>query len=505
MTVTVRETCTSLILIGLCSASRQVYDCSQQHSYTEEEHIFPRDDLVGEPVTVLVNLQQSVNQISSHFVGVTIDAALIHDKWRKLDFSSKRVQNMAKALTPSFFRLGGTSADSLTYVLYNGQNSTPPTQLGSHVPANLTAEAWETINEFTKEVGWDLIFDLNALKRNADGSWNHDNARQLLQFSADRNYTIAGFELGNEYDIYERKHNATLSPRQLAKDVMTLQTLLSQFPQYYSAFIIGPETATDNQQCFQGFLAAGGSKVVSAASFHHYYYSDEDEDVSRFTDIKTMDSFDHILDHVMDMTRSVNPQLPVWLSETSCTYDHGVANVSDRFVAGFLWLDKLGLCALNGVQTVIRQDFYGNNYSFLNPQQEPNPDFWLTVLYKRIVRGAVFNATGRHDVRVYAACANSFLLPAGSVVVYTLNPDDYPLTFDLPQFQTQPRMLWSLTGWGGDRLSKYTSLNGVKLELVNDELPDLPGKLAPPGVVTVPPYSFTFVAFYETSISICYE
>ena len=35
-------------------------------------------------------------------------------------------------------------------------------------------------------------------------------------------------------------------------------------------------------------------------------------------------------------------------------------------------------------------------------------DFWLTVLYKRIVRGPVFNATAsRQDVRVYAACANA--------------------------------------------------------------------------------------------------
>ena len=39
--------------------------------------------------------------------------------------------------------------------------------------------------------------DLNALKRNSDGSWNPDNARELLQFSAARNYAIAGFELGN--------------------------------------------------------------------------------------------------------------------------------------------------------------------------------------------------------------------------------------------------------------------------------------------------------------------
>ena len=34
-------------------------------------------------------------------------------------------------------------------------------------------------------------------------------------------------------------------------------------------------------------------------------------------------------------------------------------------------------------------------------------DFWLTVLYKRIVGGPVFSAIGRSDVRVYAACANT--------------------------------------------------------------------------------------------------
>ena len=59
------------------------------------------------------------------------------------------------------------------------------------------ADHWDALNSFLAVAGWDFIMDLNALKRNADGSWNQGNARQLLQYSTERNYTIAGFELGN--------------------------------------------------------------------------------------------------------------------------------------------------------------------------------------------------------------------------------------------------------------------------------------------------------------------
>ncbi|KAK7093465.1 hypothetical protein V1264_007213 [Littorina saxatilis] len=456
-------------------------------------------------VVVTVNLQQSKSAMSSHFVGVTIDSLKLQNNWGALDFTSKKLQNLARALTPCYLRVGGTMADNTTYDIGGRHHQ------GRHVITTraasgltMTADNWRVLNEFNQKVGWDFIFDLNALKRNADGSWNPDNARQLLQFSADRNYTIAGFELGNEYDIYRGQYGTTLSPDQLARDVAALQKLLAEFPKYRDSFIVGPETAGVNPKNFRGFLAAGGAKVVRAASFHQYYFEGSDGHVSDFTSIHRMDSLASRLDDAFSQVRSLDPLLPVWLSETSSASSGGMRGVSDRFVAGFLWLDKLGMCALKGVETVLRQAFYAGHYGLINQQLNPNPDFWLTVLYKRIVSGAVFNATGRHDIRVYAACANPDSFKPGSVVVCMLNPNNYTVTFDLHQFHSQHRLRYSLTAGDHNGLvSLYMSLNGVKLQLVHDALPPLTPESAPPGLEKMAAHSYTFLVFPEAQSSIC--
>ena len=56
-----------------------------------------------------------------------------------------------------------------------------------------------------------------------------------------------------------------------------------------------------------------------------------------------------------------------------------------RYVAGFLWIDKLGQAALNNYQIIIRQTFYHGCYALLGEDLLPNPDFWFSVMYKRIV------------------------------------------------------------------------------------------------------------------------
>ena len=56
-----------------------------------------------------------------------------------------------------------------------------------------------------------------------------------------------------------------------------------------------------------------------------------------------------------------------------------------RYVGGFLWLDKLGQAALYNYQVIIRQTFYHGCYALLGEDLLPNPDFWISALYKKLV------------------------------------------------------------------------------------------------------------------------
>jgi heparanase 1 len=59
--------------------------------------------------------------------------------------------------------------------------------------------------------------------------------------------------------------------------------------------------------------------------------------------------------------------------ETGSAYGGGAPRLSDRYVAGFLWLDKLGMAARLGVDIVVRQSLSGANYGLLDPEMEPMP------------------------------------------------------------------------------------------------------------------------------------
>ena len=60
----------------------------------------------------------------------------------------------------------------------------------------LSEASWDTLQRFLHKVGWSLVFDLNSLYR-TNGIWNSSNAEALIRYSILKNYTMAGWELGN--------------------------------------------------------------------------------------------------------------------------------------------------------------------------------------------------------------------------------------------------------------------------------------------------------------------
>lgn len=68
------------------------------------------------------------------------------------------------------------------------------------------------------------------------------------------------------------------------------------------------------------------------------------------------------------------------LGETSSCSSMGAVGMTDRFLATFLWLDKLGLGAKLGLDVIVRQTIWGYNYPLLNESYLPNPVSFFFLL-----------------------------------------------------------------------------------------------------------------------------
>lgn len=84
------------------------------------------------------------------------------------------------------------------------------------------------------------------------------------------------------------------------------------------------------------------------------------------------------------------------LGETSSCSSMGAVGMTDRFLATFLWLDKLGLGAKLGLDVIVRQTIWGYNYPLLNESYLPNPVrlFFLLILLQSLIKFYNFRIGG---------------------------------------------------------------------------------------------------------------
>ena len=91
-------------------------------------------------------------------------------------------------------------------------------------------------------------------------------------------------------------------------------------------------------------------RSINAMIYHQYYTT-----TRRLYPTSTAPKFS--IQKVKNIIAESGAVVSTWLGETSSSYDGGVPGVSDSFVAGFMWLDKLGVAARLGHKVVIRQSF----------------------------------------------------------------------------------------------------------------------------------------------------
>jgi heparanase 1 len=165
------------------------------------------------------------------------------------------------------------------------------------------------------------------------------------------------------------------------------------------------------------------------------------------------------------------------------------------------------------VAGLAEQDILGADYALLNTTTfNPSPDWWLLVLWQRLVGTAVLDATllpasasAPLAVRTYAFCAQAS--GRAALVLVNLLPSIACVSLPADAVRGEPFSQWSLTGGDGGGaasvVSAETLLNGELLALDDTgKVPPLEGLTLAGSVLHLPPVSVNLVS-YATSIAAC--
>jgi heparanase 1 len=483
--------------------------------------------------TPVVASGSAVATIDDRFLSVAVDSAQVVGAkfWAPLDagvltgqqpvpaydFTRPKLRALAQALSPAYLRIGGTTADKVYYDM----SDAPPAAAPDPYLYVMTRAQWDGVNDFASALGMRVLFTINAGPgpRDKNLAWTPDNAQVLLAYTASKRYDVALWELGNEVDAFPLAHGLSfvISPQQLAQDVVVAKTLVAATTP--GVPLGAPSSAYwpvlgEAIPFYPAFMDAGGGPL-DVVTWHYYPtqshrcpIATRRADPSLMLDPSTLDEIDRWAADVEGAAQGK----PVWLGETGNAQCGGEPGVSDAFAGGFWWLDELARVARRGERVVVRQTLSGSDYGLIDDATlAPRPDYWTSVLWRRLVGATVLDATGGDDplLRVYAHCTRAGApdQASGAVTLVVLNLD--PATgveLNLDAMGGDSADVYALSS--SDPSSTSVALNGTTLASGDDgSLPPLaPAAVTRAGGAlraTLPPASYGFVVVPGAAAAAC--
>ncbi|XP_053307180.1 inactive heparanase-2 [Spea bombifrons] len=553
--------------------------CSYQPAQGKVFPVPRTSSMKGRTLVLLdVNTKTPIRTVSENFLSVQLDPSIIHDGW--LDFlSSKRLITLARGLSPAFLRFGGKRTDFLQfqnlknpaksrggpgpdYYLKNYEDDIvrsdisldkqkgcniaqhPDTMLelqrekaaqmhlvllkeqfsNTYSNLTLTARSLDKLYNFVDCSGLHLIFGLNALRRNADNSWNSSSVLSLLKYSASKKYNIS-WELGNEPNNYRSLNSRAVNGSQLGKDYVQLKNLLQSIRTYSRANLYGPNIGRPKKNVLvllDGFMKVAG-RTVDAVTWQHYYIDGRVGKVMDFMKTRLLDALSDQIRKIQKVVNMYSPGKKVWLGGVAAPWSRGTNNLSDTYAAGFLWLNTLGMSANQGIDVVIRHSFFDHGFDHLVDQNfNPLPDYWISLLFKKLVGPKVLavHVAGiqrkprpgkviRDKLRIYAHCTSyhNHNYVRGSITLYIINLHRSRKKIKLAG-TLRDRIVhqYLLQPYGTEGIqSRSVQLNGQHLVMVDDgTLPELkPRPLRPGRTLVIPPLTIGFYVVKNVNAVAC--
>ncbi|XP_062964465.1 heparanase isoform X2 [Cynocephalus volans] len=439
--------------------------------------------------------ERPLHLVSPAFLSFTIDANLATNPRFLTFLGSPKLRTLARGLSPAYLRFGGTKTDFLIF-----DPKMEPT--------------FEERSYWQSQVNQDICksgsISSDVYKR-LQLEWPFQE-QLLLREQYQKKFKNSTYSKPNSF---RKKAGVFIDGLQLGEDFIELHKILGKST-FKNSKLYGPDVGQPRGktvEMLRSFLQAGG-EVIDSVTWHHYYLNGRIATKEDFLNPDVLDTFILSVQKVFQVVEETRPSKKVWLGETSSAYGGGAPLLSNTFVAGFMWLDKLGLSAQMGIEVVMRQAFFGaGNYQLVDGNFEPLPDYWLSLLFKKLVGTKVLMASVRDPdqskLRVYLHCTNINhpRYKEGDLTLYALNLHNVTKRLQLPYhlFNKQvDKYLVKPSGPDG-LLSKSVQLNGQTLKMVDDQtLPALMEKpLRPGSSLGLPPFTYGFFVIRNAKVVAC--
>ncbi|XP_021277651.1 heparanase-like protein 3 isoform X2 [Herrania umbratica] len=381
--------------------------------------------------TVFIDGKAPIGSIDDDFICATLDwwppekcdygtcswglAGLLN-----LDLSNNIFLNAVKAFSPLKIRLGGSLQDK---VIYNTDDNRAPctpfvkntSEMFGFTQGCLPMNRWDELNAFFAKAGAKIIFGLNALTGrsirsdgSAVGAWNYTNAESLIRYTVEKNYTIQGWELGNE--LCGSGVGTRVSVNQYAADTAALQSIVQDIYKDidFKPLIIAPGGFYDSNW-FKEFIHKT-TKSLDVVTHHIYNLGPgvDEHLVEKILNPSVLDGESGTFSGLHNIIKSSTTSATAWVGEAGGAYNSGHNLVTNAFVFSFWYLDQLGMASKYDTKTYCRQSLIGGNYGLLNTTNfVPNPDYYSALLWHQLMGRNVLSTSfaGTKMIRSYTHCA----------------------------------------------------------------------------------------------------
>ncbi|KAK0571158.1 hypothetical protein LWI29_011910 [Acer saccharum] len=457
-----------------------------------------------------------------------------------LDLNNITFLNAIKAFSPLKIRLGGTLQDK---VIYSTEDNKQPcvqfvkkvSEMFGFTQGCLPMHRWDELNAFFKKSGAKIIFGLNALTGRtiqpdgAKGAWDYTNAESLIRYTVQKNYSIHGWELGNE--LSGRGVGTRIAADQYASDTISLRNIVQNIYKDVEPkpLTIAPGGIFD-ANWYKEFLDKSGKSVEVVT--HHIYNLGPGVDqhlVEKIINPSYLDGEIKTFSQLENIVKSSATSAVAWVGESGGAYNSGHHLVTDAFVFSFWYLDILGMASAHDTKTYCRQTLIGGNYGLLNTTTfVPNPDYYSALLWHRLMGRNVLSTSfsGTKKIRAYAHCAKQ----SKGITLLLINLDNSTTVqanvkfnntsslrhkhkahkkhlIELPQGSVNgnSREEYHLTAKDGNIHSQTMLLNGNILSVTSSgDIPPLePLLVNSTEAITVAPFSIVFVHMPYIDLPAC--